>query len=87
MMEELGKQGVQNGTCDIFVHLRSFCWDFDCVCTENVLQWKKKTYTLGNSLKIEEGQKKIDLFSVLNVIVHACLSREGDRFVFRFEME
>lgn len=67
---------MQNGTCYISVHLRNFCSDTDSVCTENVLHWKKK-YTYGNSLKIWVGQQNI-VFSVLIVIVHACLSGEGD---------
>lgn len=49
---------------------------------------KKKNYTYGDSLKIGVGQQKIVLFSfffsVLIVIVHACLSREGDMFVILF---
>lgn len=51
---------------------------------------EKKNYTYGNSLKIEERPTKncfIFFFSVLIVIVDACLSREGDMFVFLYEME
>lgn len=77
---------VQKRTCDIFVHLRHFCWDLDSVCTENVLQWKKKNYTYGT--QNWGGPTKncfILFFSVLIVIVHACLSREGDMFVILLE--
>lgn len=52
----------------------------------------KKNYTYGFSLKNGIGQEKKFVlfslfFSVLIVIVHACLYREGDIFVFLFEME
>lgn len=32
----------QNRTCDLFVHLENFCWDFNSVCTENVCNRKKR---------------------------------------------
>lgn len=60
-----------------------FCSYRECFAME-----KKKNYTYGDSLKIGVGQQKIVLFSfffsVLIVIVHACLSREGDMFVILF---
>lgn len=50
---------------------------------------EKKRVTLnGSSLKIGVGQQEncfILFFSVLIVIVHACLSREEDMFVILFE--
>lgn len=84
------KQEVQSGTCDIFVHLGNLCWHFNSVCTENVLQWRGGKKIYGNSLK--NWGKPIFfffvwfLFSVLIVIVHACLFREEDTLVFLFEM-
>lgn len=48
---------------------------------------KKKNYTYGNSLRIGVGQQKIVLFSffsVLIVIVNACLFREGDNVCHSF---
>lgn len=50
----------------------------------------KKNYTYGNSLKVGVSQQKIVFFlffSVLIVIVHACLSREGDMLAILSEME
>lgn len=86
------KQEIHSGTCDIFVHLRNLCWDFHYVCTENVLQWKKELHLWRLTQEWDRPRKKIcfifSLFiSVLIVIVHACLYREGDIFVFLFEIE
>lgn len=65
-----------------FVHLRIFCWDFDSVRTENVLQWKKN-YNYGNSLKIGVGQQKIVLFCFFFSAYcnSPCLSIQRGRYV------
>lgn len=51
---------------------------------------EKKNYTYGKHSKLRKGHKKLFyflFFSVLIVIVDACLFREGDMFVFLYEME
>lgn len=82
-VEEKIKQEVQNGTCDIFVHLRNFLLRFGfCLYRECFAMEKKKNNTYGNSLKIGGIFFIFSFFSVLIVIVHACLSREGVRHSF-----
>lgn len=50
----------------------------------------KKNYTYGKHSKLRKGHKKLFyflFFSVLIVIVDVSLFREGDMFVFLYEME
>lgn len=65
--QELGRgknRKYRNGTCDIFVHLRNFCWDFwFCLYRECFATEKKEITPTATHSKIGKGQRKMLFFS------------------------
>lgn len=82
-VEELGeKQEVQNGTCDIFVHLRNFCLRFWFCLYRECFAMEKKNYTYGNSLKNwGRPTKNVFFFPYFSAYCNCpCLSIQRGRY-------